>query len=321
MSTASPDWSLHNKTSTVPCALCAGRRFRVLATSDRYDMDIQTVGCLGCGLVLSNPQPTPAALNEFYAHHYRHYYQKVAEPSEAYIRQYRKDERAAETARYLASHNALPSGGAVLDIGASEGCILKALRDLEPTLVLTAVEPNPLFGAFAAGHASCTVHESLEPVQAAGTRFDLIILNHVFEHLADPVAYLRELRGLLTARGCIYIDVPDLLRYQGLESLHIAHLYHFSPRTLAAVAACAGYRQKALQTHDPVMHPASVRILLEAGDSPAAAAPDFEPEGWDRLTRIERRTARYHRRRWSLPRRLRHWLQARWGNRERDLAC
>ncbi len=311
MSTATPVWSLVDKTRLVPCPLCDGRRFQVLADSDRYDMDLQTVGCLGCGLVLSNPQATPEALDEFYSQHYRHYYQKVDQPSEAYIREYRKDERAAETASYLMARRMLPAGGSVLDIGASEGCILKALRDLQPTLALFAVEPNPSFGAFAAQHAGCTVHQSLAPLQAAGNRFDLIILNHVFEHLAQPVDYLVELSRLLTADGCIYIDVPDLAHYRGLESLHIAHLYHFSERTLAAVARRAGYQLQALEAHAPVMHPASIRTLLKPAAGVPGEPPAFAAEGWDALIGINQRAGRYHRRRWSLLRRLRHWLAAR----------
>lgn len=306
-----PVWSLVDKTRLVPCPLCDNRRFQVLARSDRYNMDLQTVGCLGCGLVLSNPQATSEALDEFYSHHYRHYYQKVEEPSEAYIREYRKDERAAETASYLMARGMLPAGGSVLDIGASEGCILKALRDLQPTLTLCAVEPNPTFGAFAAGHAGCTVHRSLEPLLAAGSRFDLIILNHVFEHLAQPVDYLVQLSRLLTADGCLYIDVPDLACYTGLESLHIAHLYHFSERTLAAVARRAGYQVQALEVHAPVMHPLSIRTLLKPAAATHVPPPAFAAEGWDALLRINQRAGRYHRRRWSVLRRLRHWLAAR----------
>lgn len=321
MSPVTPAWSLVDKTHLVPCPLCDGRQFRVLIESDRYDMDLQTVGCLGCGLAMSNPQPTPDALNEFYTHHYRHYYQKVEEPSEAYIREYRKDERAAETASYLRSQGVLPKDGSVLDIGASEGCILKALRDLEPGLHLVAVEPNPTFGAFAVTHAGCTLHPSLEPVKAAGSRFDLIILNHVFEHLASPVDYLQELSQLLTSRGCIYIDVPDLAYYTGLESLHLAHLYHFSQRTLSAVARRAGCQVQALEAHAPVMHPKSIRTLLKAGGKPAATPPSFLPEGWDLLLRINRKAGRYHRRRWSLSRRIKFWLTTRLSRGPRVVAC
>ena len=156
----------------VPCPLCGGERFERLARSDRYDMDLVTAGCLQCGLVMTNPQPDEQALDEFYRDHYRHYYQKTDTPSDAYIREFRKDDRAATTAEFLRAQALIFRDAAVLDIGASEGCILKAIADLEPTTRRVAVEPNPLFGAFAVDHAGCTLHPSVDALQAFGRHAD-----------------------------------------------------------------------------------------------------------------------------------------------------
>ena len=134
----------------VPCPLCGGQRFDTLATTDRYDMDLVTAGCTQCGLVMTNPQPDERALDAFYRDHYRHYYQKTDTPSEAYIREFRKDERAATTAQFLRSQGLLFPDAAVLDIGASEGCILKAIADLEPAHVCKAEDTcrNPGGGIY-----------------------------------------------------------------------------------------------------------------------------------------------------------------------------
>jgi SAM-dependent methyltransferase len=294
----------------VPCPLCDGEHFDTLATTDRYDMDLVTAGCLQCGLVMTNPQPDERALDTFYRDHYRHYYQKTDTPSEAYIREFRKDERAATTAQFLRDQGLVFSGAAVLDIGASEGCYLKAIADLEPGTQRVAVEPNPVFGAFAVDHAGCTLHPSVEALRASASQtFDLVIMNHVYEHVAHPVRFLADLAGLLTARGQIYIDVPDITEYERLDSLHIAHLYHFGPDTLARAAARAGFAVKRLEKHTPVMHPRSLRSVLRP--APATAVPPLRNlrEGWERVREAERDAWRYHKRRWSLPRRLAHrWL-------------
>jgi len=290
----------------VPCPLCDGQRFQRLARSDRYDMDLVTAGCLQCGLVMTNPQPDEQALDEFYRDHYRHYYQKTDTPSAAYIREFRKDERAATTAEFLHSQGLLFRGAAVLDIGASEGCILKAIADLEPTTQRIAVEPNPLFGAFAVDHAGCTLHASVDALRASGSQtFDLIIMNHVYEHVAHPVRFLTDLITLLTPRGQVYIDVPDITEYERLDSLHIAHLYHFGPDTLARAAARAGFAVNRLEKHRPVMHPLSLRCVLQPAAVTTPALHNLH-EGWDRVRQADRDAWRYHRRRWSLPRRLAH---------------
>lgn len=305
-----PHWKIGEAAlETVACPLCRGRRFQSLADTDRYDMDIGTVGCQGCGLVLTNPQPTEASLGDFYAQHYRRYYQKTDTPSLDYIREYRKDERAAYTTGFLQQQGALREGMRVLDIGASEGCILKAIRDAVPSAVAVAVEPNPLFGGFAVSHAGCTLHASVDALREAGeAAFDLIVINHVYEHVKEPVGFLRQLSDLLTVGGRIYIDVPDVTTYTGLESLHIAHLYHFGPASLRRAAGLAGYAVQVLEKHNPVMHPKSLRCLLApGGDAPAALTP--LREGWAEVMRAQRRAARYHRRQWSLWRRVRHTLR------------
>ena len=39
-------------------------------------------------------------------------------------------------------------------------------------------------------------------------KFDLIMLHHVFEHLADPLGMLEKIKGLLSAKGQILIRIP-----------------------------------------------------------------------------------------------------------------
>ena len=108
--------------------------------------------------------------------------------------------------------------------------------------------------------------------------------------------------------GRIYIDVPDVTRYKNLDSLHVAHVYHFGPITLRRAAALGGYGADVLERHQPVMHPESIRCLLHAQPG-IQADMHLTHEGWDELRNAQRRAARYHRKRWSIGRRLRHFMQ------------
>lgn len=40
-------------------------------------------------------------------------------------------------------------------------------------------------------------------------RFNLVIANHVFEHIADPIAWLHDLGTLLCADGHVFLSIPD----------------------------------------------------------------------------------------------------------------
>lgn len=298
-------WDLDRRhLQVVTCPLCRGSSFETLATSDRYDMGLVTAGCRGCGLVMTNPRPTAQALTDFYRDHYRTYYQQVDRPSVEYIRKTRKDERAAATARFLLEQGVLPPSASVLDVGAAEGSILHALRQRQPDLRLTAVEPNPRFGEFARTHAGCDVVSDVA-LLAPERRFHVIILVHVLEHVAEPVEFLRALHQRLAPEGLLYIDVPDVEAYRGLEALHIAHLYHFSARTLREILAKAGWAPRLSQRHEPISHPPSIRVLA-VSDAAVHARPVFSDEGWAGVIRIDRRAGSFHRRRWSMLQRMAH---------------
>lgn len=265
---------------TLPCPLCGGDDFERLLEVDRYRMGVMTSGCQTCGLVMTNPIATEKDLQRFYATHYRDYYQSVERPDLAYIARYHKDERAAYTAEFLRSMQLLEPEAAVLDFGCAEGSLLKAMLDRQERLMATGIEPNPVFAEFAAGFTGARVYGSLEEMEASMpmVKFDLITINHVLEHLRNPVEFLSRLRDRLTPGGRLYIDVPALERYESIQSIHIAHLYHFSARTLEMACGRAGFRSVLLESHAPPHHPPSHRILLEIGSARSIADTDGDAE-------------------------------------------
>ena len=81
--------------------------------------------------------------------------------------------------------------------------------------------------------------------------FDVVSMTHVFEHLADPIAMLKRIRGLLAPHGTIFITAPyrpagwtrdspkDL--WGNWSYHHVpAHLQYFSSESLTKAADAAG---------------------------------------------------------------------------------
>tara|TARA_R110001592_G_scaffold179398_1_gene421014 strand:- start:3767 stop:4600 length:834 start_codon:yes stop_codon:yes gene_type:complete len=262
---------------------------------------------VGCGLVFSNPQPSEHDISNFYTNHYRQYYQKQDKPSLEYIQAYKKDKRAYSTVEYLACHGVIDASSRILDIGASEGEILHRIKKQTGAVALFAVEPNPEFGAFAVTHAGC-LHFLDMAALPVNQKYDLVILNHVFEHLSCPVDYLSVIRELLAENGHIYIDVPDVSEYRSLESLHIAHMSHFSLTTLRNTLAEAGFEVVDIERHVPVMHPRSVRGLFRLASIPVVRAAHDWSSDWQHVRRLQRQASRYHRKRWSLVKRALNYL-------------
>lgn len=83
-------------------------------------------------------------------------------------------------------------------------------------------------------------------------RFDVITALGVLEHLDDPAAFLAAARARLQPDGEILLGVPNagslnrrmarFSRHDWDMFLEPGHLYHYDPRTLAALAGRAGLR-------------------------------------------------------------------------------
>ena len=290
-------------TRAVPCAVCDGDAHTTLCTNDRYDMALTTVGCNACGLLFTNPQPTAEAMVRFYELDYRRYYENTEQPSADYIRRLKKDVRADHMVQYLLRELNLHVTPRVLDVGCAEGAVLKRLTETVPGASLFGIEPNPDFAGFASQYTGAEIAASLDDV--VGQQFDLIVTNHVLEHINDPLSYLRTLRALLTDTGSLYVAVPDAESYRNLADLHIAHLYHFTRQTLQDLLSKAGLTPIHMERHEPQRHPISIRCIVNrSAESLASTNITAEPDAWSVMAKIEAHAWRYRLRRHPLVRLL-----------------
>jgi SAM-dependent methyltransferase len=84
---------------------------------------------------------------------------------------------------------------------------------------------------------------------ALDSRFDIVILSHVFEHMVDLDSALVDLRRLLQPGGVVYIEVPGVLsihrrpvyRFDWVAYFTHAHIYHFCLATLDNVLSSHGF--------------------------------------------------------------------------------
>ncbi|KPF51159.1 hypothetical protein IP87_16520 [beta proteobacterium AAP121] len=273
-----------------PCVLCGGDAFETLARQDRHLLGLQTVGCTRCGLMQTNPRPDAAGLSAFYAQHYRRLYQGVHDPSDAYVAAYRKDSRLRYTVEHLLRVLRLHDDSLLLDYGCGEGSLFAAFREAGYAGRLAGVEPNPEFARYAAKNGRADVQPEVRTFQA----LDAVVINHALEHLADPVAVLRDLATRLKPGGYLYLDVPDADRYTHVGDLHLAHILHFTLRTLPVLVRAAGYEVLSCERHDPPHHPLSLRLLARSGPvvAPACTA-DGEAGTWQHLRDLDARSWRW----------------------------
>lgn len=231
------------------CVACDGPEpFEPLYTSGGFTL----VRCPRCALVFQHPEPSSEALAGLYYQD-----EELARRLDGDLRAFTLG-RAREKVGLLRSAGVVP-GGELLDVGCSSGAWLEVAG--EAGWSGHGLEPGEPFAARARAKGLAVHTGTLEDVPeawAARTRFSLITMWDVLEHLRDPLRALRAVRELLAPGGTLALNMPNveglyprvtyrlLARPTGVwEHPELpAHQYDFSPRTTALVLGRAGFEPR-----------------------------------------------------------------------------
>jgi SAM-dependent methyltransferase len=230
--------NIGDRVEASPCMVCGETERQIVANLGRGFTPLTTAICPGCGLVSHHPLPSPEDIQAFYASKYRVAYKGAWEPKPKHT--LRAIRGAVSRAQRLAAH--LPAHARVLDVGASSGEFTYAMS--RSGFRAVGVEPNQGYAAFAQKTYGVDVLNG--PLETAGfgsDAFELIHLNHVFEHLSDPLGALAIFSRWLAPGGLLFLEVPNLLgvRKQAMNTFHYAHIWNFTPQTLLAVTDKGGF--------------------------------------------------------------------------------
>jgi len=147
-------------------------------------------------------------------------------------------------------------GGRLLEIGVGSGVFLNA----------ASIAGFDCMGIEASTHIADHVRRAykvpvvqgyLEDFSSAKhhAEFDVIVMNHVLEHMPDPKAMLHRVSALLNKRGIVHISVPNIAAWEaklpGWTSYEPYHLYYFSPATLLPLLKNESLRALLVETVEP----------------------------------------------------------------------
>lgn len=244
--------------------------------------------CPRCQLAWLNPRPIPEDIGKLYANYYTHADLGTAAAEQSTSRQRIKNAilaagfgydaliagkskdlhlgRALSRVRLFydlagASVMWLPSSrkGRLLDVGCGNGAFLGRMRELGWQVV--GVEPDPVAGRVAQQRGLEVYMGTLEDTGLAEESFDAITLNHVIEHLHNPIETLKVCQRLLRRGGWVVVVTPNVQslgrRYfgQAWRGWHCPHhLYLFSLSSLSSCARQAGFSNPRVWT---TFHPAA----------------------------------------------------------------
>ncbi len=225
--------------------------------------------CRRCGLAFQDPRVPE---EEIGAHYPTAFYLPQASGEKGAARleaAYQRHLFVWEMERLLGAARALGrTPRSVLDVGCGPGQRLLAYRQrgLEVAGIEMSADADRARARLGLDVFRGTLKDYLA---SARRRFGLVTAYHVVEHLFDPLAELRGMRPLLANDGLLAIVVPNAgslqaRTFQGRWAPNDLprHTYFFTPRTLVAIIAAAGYEPLWLSTRMSFLHPPGLVVSL-----------------------------------------------------------
>jgi 2-polyprenyl-3-methyl-5-hydroxy-6-metoxy-1,4-benzoquinol methylase len=201
------------------------------------------VRCASCDLMSTWPR---AASADLYAASY--YSGETATRFQVPLAEWAMRWFRRRRARTLAAALGDVAGKRMLDVGCGRGHTLLALQQMGADVSGTQIS------ALAARRAMSLIGEgrvfqtTLGDAAFAPSTFDAVTLWHVLEHVSDPLCELTDAARVLKPAGLLYVEVPNAggwtARRYGPAWLAwdvTHHVSHFTPSTLARLAAKAGF--------------------------------------------------------------------------------
>ena len=228
---------------SVPCNYCGNDDVTVIFAAGVAQLN-QIVRCNRCGLMYASP--------------------RAKEPDHIEIAQYdpnfnplRQDDtrilkerlqvRDYDNTRALLNR-LYPERGRLLEIGSSLGYLLDVFR--KDGWDVLGVEPFYQCCRYSREELGLEIKNAiLESAELPDESFDVVLLNHVIEHIDDPLRTLREVNRVLKPGGHFVIETPryDTLMFKlmGKRERSVScggHIYFFTTESLKNLYEAAGFK-------------------------------------------------------------------------------
>lgn len=124
--------------------------------------------------------------------------------------------------KYSFLESFLNDSGSHMDIGGGLGVFSYGFKKHFPEWDSIVIEPTQGVDIVAEKHGVeiLNMYLSSDSIDIVGNNFDLITANHVVEHVDEPVAFLKLLKGFINKKGMIYIEMPSVLDIGFLDECH-----------------------------------------------------------------------------------------------------
>jgi 2-polyprenyl-3-methyl-5-hydroxy-6-metoxy-1,4-benzoquinol methylase len=221
---------------------CGHHSFDILSPTDIFGFPNNYVICLKCGTIRQENCLDDSSLRNFYQYFFRKLYRRSGTLNQKFF--YRQHRRGLILFELIKNQINLDEIKTVLDYGCSAGGYLKVFSDIG--LKSLGLDYDEDYINFGKNYFGLNLQfGGLEKIYE--NSFDLIILNHVLEHISRPEEIINSLKKHLNKNGKILISVPNYNNFfyrknQPISAqFHIAHIFLYSPKTLLNLMSNLGF--------------------------------------------------------------------------------
>ncbi len=212
--------------------------------------EFTVVKCLDCGLMRTNPRPTPETMGFYYPDDYGPYLgTRVNSAVSQSTTILKKWLRLLAQQVFKFNTTLLPPipPGRMLEVGCASGSFLHKMA--AQGWQIEGIEFSEQAAAMARQLGYPVYAGSLETAPKPDQSFDLIVGWMVLEHLHNPMQGLIKLHEWAKPSAYLVLSVPNAgarnfqIFKEKWYSLHLPnHLYHYTPTTLTGILAASGWK-------------------------------------------------------------------------------
>jgi 2-polyprenyl-3-methyl-5-hydroxy-6-metoxy-1,4-benzoquinol methylase len=167
----------------------------------------------------------------------------------------RREELAGQFQAILNKAKSYVSGGTFLDIGCSVGIFLDVAR--QNGFSAKGVEVSTWASEFARQKGHDVVTGGLADANYDENCFDIVVMNHVLEHVPAPVEILEEVKRILKDDGLFIVGVPNfgsymskLMKEKWFSLMPDQHIWQFTHESLKNLLDKTGFEEVCFEARD-----------------------------------------------------------------------
>lgn len=239
----------HDQWVSVPCPACQADNPRPFGEKQGFAY----VECEKCGTVYTNPRPSQAVLDEFYATSQNYaYWNRYIFPATAEVRRDRIFRPRAERLMDYC-HTWQVSSGVLLEVGAAFGIFCEEVLKTGYFDRVIALEPTPDLAQTCRDKGLEVMESPIEKVEGRAIAH-VIAAFEVIEHLFSPIAFIQQCEQLLHPNGLLVLSCPNVRGFDVATlktrsgTFDHEHINYFHPHSLPHLLKTCGFDLLDVQT-------------------------------------------------------------------------